>query len=218
MILNSGEKNPYFDLIRVAWPLIVSMLAHTIMATADIWYLAKLGQTELAGAGIAMTGTFTVLCFGIGFLGAVRILIAQAEGAGTLDAYANLPWIAVFCALIYGLCALCLAPHAEVFMDWLATPGQVSAFGAEYFRIRMYGALGVFVSVACFGWFDGQGRTKIGMRIMVTANVINIVLDPLLIFGIGPIAALGVKGAAWATVSAQWFQGLAALYLLVKTI
>ena len=192
------------------------MLAHTVMATADIWYLAKLGQTELAGAGIAMTGTFTVLCFGIGFLGAVRILIAQAEGAGTLDAHANLPWIAICCAVICGLGAFCLAPQAETVMDWLATPGQVSAFGAEYFRIRMYGALGVFVSIACFGWFDGQGQTKIGMRIMVTANFINILLDPILIFGMGPISALGVEGAAWATVCAQWFQGLAALYLLVK--
>ena len=149
------------------------MLAHTVMATADIWYLAKLGQTELAGAGIAMTGTFTVLCFGIGFLGAVRILIAQAEGAGTLDAYANLPWVAICCAVICGLGAFCLAPQAETVMDWLATPGQVSAFGAQYFRIRMYGALGVFVSIACFGWFDGQGRTKIGMRIMVTANFLT---------------------------------------------
>ena len=141
-----------------------------------------------------MTGTFTVLCFGIGFLGAVRIIIAQAEGAGTLDAYANLPWVAICCAVICGLGAFCLAPQAETVMDWLATPGQVSAFGAQYFRIRMYGALGVFFSIACFGWFDGQGQTKIGMRIMVTANFLNILLDPILIFGMGPISALGVEG------------------------
>ena len=133
MTLNPGEKNPYFDLIRVAWPLIVSMLAHTIMATADIWYLAKLGQTELAGAGIAMTGTFTVLCFGIGFLGAVRILIAQAEGAGTLDAYANLPWIAVFCALIYGLAPFALRLMLRSSWIGLRRPAKYPPSGPSIF-------------------------------------------------------------------------------------
>ena len=141
------------------------MLAHTVMATADIWYLAKLGQTELAGAGIAMTGTFTVLCFGIGFLGAVRILIAQAEGAGTLDAYANLPWVAICCAAICGLGAFCLAPQAETVMDWLATPGQVSAFGAEYFRIRMYGALGVLSASPALVGLMGKVKPRLACEL-----------------------------------------------------
>jgi multidrug resistance protein, MATE family len=200
----------------VAAPLIISMVAHTVMSLADVWFISRLGTAEVAGVGLAIVVNFSFVCFGLGLLGAVKVVVAQAVGAKDVIQAQEAPWVGLCVAAILGVLVLAVIPLTKPMMILLGSAGAVADFGADYFSTRLWGALAVYITLACFGWYDGHGKTKVGMRVMVFANVLNIVLDPILIFGWGPIAPLGVEGAALTTVIAQWLQAGIGLWLIFK--
>jgi putative MATE family efflux protein len=200
----------------VAAPLIVSMVAHTVMSLADVWFISRLGTAEVAGVGLAIVVNFSFVCFGLGLLGAVKVVVAQAVGAENDAQAREAPWVGLCVAIILGVLVLAVIPLTKPIMVLLGSAGAVADYGADYFSIRLWGALGVYITLACFGWYDGYGKTKVAMRVMVFANIFNIALDPILIFGWGPIPPLGVEGAALTTVIAQWLQAVMGLWLIFK--
>ncbi len=201
---------------RVAAPLIVSMVAHTVMSLADVWFISRLGTEEVAGVGLAIVVNFAFVCFGLGLLGGVKVVVAQSVGAQDFTRAKEAPWVGLCIAVILGVLVLGVLPLSKPIMVLLGSAGSVADHGSVYFSTRLWGALGVYITLACFGWYDGYGKTKVGMRVMVFANLFNIALDPVLIFGLGSIPALGVQGAALTTVIAQWLQAVIGLWLIVR--
>lgn len=195
---------------RLAWPVLVSMLSMSAMAVADTLFTGWLGTAELAGVGLATTVSFFVITPGRGILRGVKILTAQRTGAEDEVQAHRLLMQAVWLAIPMGLLLMVLAPFADGLFWLLGASDAVAVHAREYFAVRVLFAPVALLLWGIEGWFQGRGDMRTPMVSSLIGNGLNVVLDPVLIFGLGVVPALGVAGAAWATVLSQ---GLALAFL-----
>ncbi len=187
------------QVLDLAWPVIVSLLSYTLMAAADVVFVGQLGTAPLAGVGAGITLLFLSRGYAFGMLQGVRVVTAQRTGAEDHDAVPRLAWQAVWLGLGIGLLLTLAIPLAWPALGWMGTEGEVRAFGWQYLVIRLIAAPTDLAFFGLSAWFQGRGDTRTPMKANVTANLSNIGLDVLLVFGFGPVPALGVAGAAIAT-------------------
>ncbi len=196
----------------MAWPIVVSMLSYTAMGVADTLFVGWVGKTELAAVGIATTAIFLFNSFFMGSLHGVKVMSSQATGAGDAALAERSGWLGATLALPFGALVLAATVFAVPLFAALGGPAEVQALGREYFGIRALGVGLWYVTIALSDYYQGIGDTRTPMRVNLLANAVNIALDPMLIFGLGPFPAMGVGGAALATVIAQ---GLGMTYILI---
>lgn len=187
------------QVIDIAWPVMVSMLSYTAMSLVDTLYVGRLGTEALAAVGLAIPVVLLLVFFGQGVLRAVKVTVAQATGAEDHETARATAWQAIWAAVALSAVVLAGLPLLPVAMAWMGAGLAVTDLAVAYGAVRLLGTPGRYGYQALSGWFQGRGDTRTPMVAMVLANVINIVLDPILIFGWGPVPALGVGGAALAT-------------------
>ncbi|HCP46586.1 MAG TPA: hypothetical protein DIU15_11110 [Deltaproteobacteria bacterium] len=188
------------DVLSLGWPILVSMLSYTLMGLVDTLFVGRLGSAQLAAIGIAIPVVFLAQAFGIGLLQGVRVHIAQSAGAQDELRARRFAWQGLWIALLLGLVLAALATADARLFERLGATESVAGFAATYFGIRILGAPFALCMHAFRAFFEGRGDTRTTMVANVGANGLNILLDPLLIFGLGPFPALGIGGAALATV------------------
>lgn len=197
--------------MTLAWPVMVSMVSYSLMSAADAIFVGRLGTASLAAIGLAVTTTWLFLAMPMGLMRGLRVAAAQATGAGrTADADA-LGWQAIWLAGISGsVVALASFSGPWVFAMMGATP-EVAAHAQAYFAVRALAAPIALIEMGLTAWFEGRGDTVTPMRANVASNLLWILLDAILVPGLGPIPALGIAGAGWAGVISL---GVAAVWLL----
>ncbi|MFT4621687.1 MAG: MATE family multidrug resistance protein [Myxococcota bacterium] len=193
----------HLRVFTLAWPILVSMFSYSAMTVADTLFVSWLGTAALAAIGLAATLGLLATAFGNGLLGGVRVTVAQAVGARDEALARTLGWQGIWLALALGLPVALLARHGAPLFGWMGASPEVSTLAASYFTWRTLAAPAVFANTALGGWFQARGDTRTPMVAAVLGNVVNIALDPVLIFGLGPVAPMGIEGAAIATVTSQ---------------
>jgi len=190
------KDRPGRELLRLAWPITVSMVSFSTMTLASTAFVAHLGSDELAGVGLAGVVGFALVCFGIGLLRGAKTLVSQAVGADRRDRIPELVGAALGLAIALGTAAM-IAGHviAPLLVSLSASP-RAGGFAAQYLTIRSLGAPLVLVYAGLREARYGQGDSRAPMRASLAGNAVNIALDATLILGLG----LGVKGAAIATI------------------
>ncbi len=188
---------------HLAWPVMVTMLSHTAMSVADTLFVARLGTAQLAGTGVGATGSFVVLATGFGLAGGARVVVANATGAQDHARARVMAWQGLWIALALGLVGFALAPLAGPLARAFGGSPEVARFGADYLGVRIGGSVLALAALTLSSWFQGRGNTRTPMVANVFANLLNIALDPIFVFGWGPMPAFGVAGAAAATVLSQ---------------
>lgn len=196
----------------LSWPIVISMLSFTAMELADTLFVGWLGTAELAAVGLATTATFLINGFFMGTLQGVSVVASQASGSDNKERALQSASAGVLLAIPFGLAVVGLSLLDVWIFQALGGEAHVQAMAREYFGIRALGAGLWYVSLALCNYYQGVGDTRTPMKINILANAINIVLDPILIFGLGPIPAIGVQGAAIATVIAQGVGLVAVLW------
>lgn len=192
-------RRPIAELIRLAWPIAVSMISVSVMTLADTMFVGWLGAPSLAGVGLGGTAAFVVLCFPWGLMSGAKVLVSQAVGAGRRDEVGSYLGGALIWAVLIGIL---LAAGGMLFgshLGALASTLEAGSAAASYFSLRVVITPVFLVGVALRETRYGLGDSRSPMMASVIANVLNIVLDYVLIFPCG----LGVAGAALATVIAQ---------------
>jgi MATE family multidrug resistance protein len=196
------ENGSVKEVVRLAWPIVVSMLSYTAMGVTDTLFVGWVGKTELGAVGLATMAVFLVNAFALGVLEGVKVVSAQAAGAKDARTAEASAWQGTLLSLPLGAGVIALGLlHEPIFRLMGGTDG-VRALAGDYFIIRVFSAPFWYVTMALSNAFQGMGDTRTPMRINLLANGLNIVLDPVFIFGWGPVPAMGVKGAALATVLA----------------
>ncbi|MEZ4317415.1 MAG: MATE family efflux transporter [Myxococcota bacterium] len=206
------------QVLTLAWPILVSMLSYSAMTVADSIFVAQLGTAPLAALGLAATGVHLIASFPLGLLAGTRVRIAHATGAGDLPRAREVAWQGLWIALACALVAVGLFPLAGTFASLLGADGELAAHGTAYLEVRIAATPLVFLVFALQAWYQGRGDTRTPMVAVVLANVVNIGLDPVLIFGWGGLPELGVRGAALATAAALAVQSLVLVAPAVRAL
>jgi MATE family multidrug resistance protein len=189
-------ERPGRELLRLAWPITVSMVSFATMTLTSTAFVAHLGADELAGVGLAGVVGFSLVCFGIGLLRGAKTLVSQAVGAGRRDRIPELLGAAIGLAVALGAAATVAGQLIAPLLSALSASPRAGHFAAQYLAIRSLGATLVLLYAALREARYGQGDSRAPMRASLAGNAVNITLDTVLILGLG----WGVKGAAVATI------------------
>lgn len=208
-------------MLALAWPILVSMGSYSVMGLVDSLFVSQLGTSALAAVGLGTSALHLVTALWVGLLGGVRILVAQHVGAEDLPAARRVGWQGLWLALGAGLLVLGTVPFAGALLALVGAGPDLVVLGRDYVAVRLLSGPFVFLTFALQGWFQGRGDTRTPMRAVLAGNLLNIVLDPVLIHGLGGLPALGITGAGLATalawvVQAVWLGWRATLGLPVR--
>jgi putative MATE family efflux protein len=201
----------------LAVPMILELVMESAFAVVDIYFVSKLGSSAVATVGLTETYMFLLYSIGMGLAMAVTAIIARRTGEkNTEDAATSAVqsvFLAVFASLPFSLAGIFFAKDLLGFMgadQWSLDVGY------RYTQWMLGGNMVILLLFVINAIFRGAGDAAIAMRILWIANGINIVLCPVLIFGWGPIPALGIEGAAIATNIGRGVGVLSQLWILFK--
>ncbi|MCB5225953.1 MATE family efflux transporter [Alishewanella sp. 16-MA] len=192
---------------RLTWPVMGGMLTLMSFNLVDTFFISLLGTQQLAAISFTFPVTFTLISLAIGLSIGTSAIIAKALGAGQTDtaradSLAALWLSAILVSILALLGYLLLEP---LFFLLGATP-EIFAYIERYMLIWLAGSILLVTPMVGNAILRAAGDTKIPSLVMAGSGVINAILDPILIFGIGPIPAMGISGAAIATVI-SWLAG-----------
>lgn len=210
------ELNPNRTLLNLAIPVLFSMIAEPLTGLVDTAFVAKLGAEPLAALGIG-TMVFSSVFWVFGFLGVgTQTEVSHALGRDDRERASSLCWLAVKIAVVLGVVlAVPVYPALGKIAELMGGSGRVSGFAVDYMSYRLLGAPAVLVVLSCFGAMRGYQDMRSPLWIAVGMNLLNVILDWLLVFGIGPFPEMGVGGAAFASAVSQWLGAFWAV-LVVK--
>lgn len=186
---------PVPELVRLAWPIAVSMLSYSVMTLVSTLFVGRLGANALAGVGLGGIAAFGLIVFGFGLLRSVKVVVSQATGAGRRGDIPVYLAAGVALALALGLLGIGAGRGLAAFLPRLSASAEAGHLAAEYLWWRNLGAPFVLVAVALREARYGLGDSRSPLVSALGANLTNIALDALFILVLG----LGVRGAGAAT-------------------
>lgn len=199
------------EIFRLAVPALGALAADPLVTLVDTAFVGRIGAEELAALGVA--GALFAIAFTIfNFLAyGTTPLVASALGAADEERAAATTGAAVRLALIAGVGAtLAVVVLARPLLEIMGANPDVLDAALPYLRIRALALPAVLLIMVGHGVFRGHLDTRTPLVVTLAFNAVNIVLDPLFIFGFG----WGLPGAAWATLIAQWSGALVFVWLM----
>lgn len=198
--LNNPAPGGLAEVLKVAAPLLISMGSFTLMQFCNRMFLAWYSEASLQAAIPAGILSFTFICFFMELTSYGTTFVAQYHGANELARCARATGQSFLLALISWPVMLALMPLGLWFITTSRHPPEAVRLETIYFTVLMIGSAGPCLGAALGTFFSGRGDTVTTMRANILANILNIILDYILIFGKLGFPALGIKGAAIATV------------------
>ncbi|MBT8322229.1 MAG: MATE family efflux transporter, partial [Eudoraea sp.] len=199
---------------RLAAPVILGMLGHTFVAFADNVMVGQLGTAELAAVSLGNSFVFVAMSLGIGFSTAITPLVAEADGSGDKVAGKNALKHGLVLCTILGLVLFGIILLAKPLMQYMDQPEEVVQLAIPYLDIVAFSLVPLIMFQAFKQFSEGLSQTKYPMFATVLANVVNIILNYLLIFGAFGFPKLGIIGAAIGTLMARLIMLFFLWYLL----
>ncbi len=199
----------------LAVPMILEMAMESVFALVDIFFVAGLGTEAVAAVGLTEAVISLLYAVAIGLSMAVTAMVARRIGESNPEGAARVAgqaiWIGAAVSLLVALTGLY---YARRILEMMGADASVVEMGAIYTEIMLAGSFTIVFLFLNNAVFRGAGDASIAMRALVLANGINIILDPVLIYGWGPFPAMGVSGAAVATNIGRGVGVLYQLYYL----
>lgn len=199
------------EMLAIALPMMISHGCETVLIFTDRLFLSKLGPVQMsASLGGGLT-SFMMMTFFIGLIGYVTALVAQYFGAGRKDRCALALMQSILIALLAWPLILAARPLAYGLFAITGIAAEQLQPQKIYFDILLNGAILVLLRTCFSSFFSGIGRTRVIMIAALTAMIVNVIANYLLIFGKFGFPALGIRGAAYGTI----FSSLCALLVLL---
>ena len=191
-------------LLGLAWPMFVSTTLQNLQSVIGLFWVGRLGSDSVAA--LAMSGTILMMLFPVvmGLATGTIAIVSRSVGAGNPAEAAEAGGQSLIAALICGVIAGLAGWYwAGDICRWQGATGEVARLGTQYLEISFLGCFTVFILFIGNSILQASGNTVIPMYAMVLATVLNLILDPIFIFGLLGMPRMGVEGAALAMVLAQ---------------
>lgn len=204
-------------LVRMTLPMLAGMLTLMTFNLVDTFFVGMLGTEQLAALSFTFPVSFTLISLAIGLSIGTSAVIAKALGAGELSAARTDGQVALWLsAILVAILALAGYLLTEPMFTAMGASASVLAYIRQYMDIWFIGAVLLVLPMVGNAVLRAAGDTRTPSLIMAGSGLVNAILDPILIFGVGPIPALGIQGAAIATVISWLVGSILIIHLLVK--
>ncbi|MEM8895324.1 MAG: MATE family efflux transporter, partial [Bacteroidota bacterium] len=200
----------------LAYPVMLSQLGHVVVGVADSIMVGQLGTEELAAVSLGGAPFYVVMLFGIGVSYALTPLVAAADGGDQHPYIRSLLKHAVILDAIVGVLLFLLLYFGGPLVRYFDQEPEVVAIALPYLYIIGGSLIPVMIFQAFRQFAEGLSYTKQAMYISISANMLNILLNYLLIYGIWIFPELGVNGAAWATLISRVIMAGAMMAFVFK--
>lgn len=199
----------------LAVPMVLELVLESTFAVVDIFFVGQLGPSAVATVGLTESYLFLLYSIAMGLAMGITALVARRVGEGASEeasvTAAQALWIAVLASVPFAIAGIVWARELLALMGADAWTLQ---HGVGYMQWMLGGNVVILLLFVINAIFRGAGDAAIAMRVLWVANGLNILLDPLLIFGWGPVPAFGVEGAAIATTIGRGTGVLLQLWIL----
>ena len=202
--------------LRLSYPVILGMLGHTFVAFADNIMVGQLGTAELAAVSLGNSFVFIAMSLGIGFSTAITPLVAEADGAKDQAAGKSALKHGLVLCTVLGLSLFGLIQVSKPLMHHMEQPPEVVELAMPYLDLVAFSLVPLIIFQAFKQFSDGLSQTKYPMYTTIVANMINITLNYLLIFGSFGFPKLGIVGAAVGTLVSRVIMVAFIWYLLQR--
>ena len=203
------------NLLRLALPLAAGMILNALYNLVDAFWLGRWSREALAAPGVSMPFIFVVVSFAMGFGTAGTALVAQFTGAARYrEADRAAGQVLMMLSILVAVMATPMVLMTHHILRLFQVPAEMMPQAVIYMRIIMTGLPVTAFTIAYGAVLRALGDTITVVVIGVVSNLLNMVLDPLLIFGLGGLPPMGVSGAALATVISQVLAAIACYVLL----
>jgi len=211
----TGDLNRAILLLAV--PMVLEMVLESLFAVVDVFWVGRLGANAVATVGLTESMLSLVFSVGMGLSLSTTAMVARRIGEkdpeGAADAAVQAIVLGLIVSVAVGVPSFVFAPQL---LRWMGATPEIVAVGSGYTRTCLGGSFAVLLLFLNNAIFRGAGDAAIAMRLLWVSNIINLVLDPCLIFGWGPFPKMGVTGAALATLIGRSIGVMYQFYRLLK--
>ena len=200
-------------LIALSLPGIASTITTSLYNIVDTLWVARIGHEAIAALTISFPYQILFYAVGGGTGIGISALVSRHFGEKNVNATNQVAGQIFFLAAFWGLLFMLISVFfADRLLPLMGATPDIIEYSRVFFVIISYGAPLIILAIIMSSLIRGSGDAVKPMIIMVTGTVVNIILDPFLIFGIGPFPEMGVAGAAWSTFTAQGCAAALGLY------
>jgi len=203
--------------LLLATPMVLEMLMESLFAIVDVFWVTRLGANAIATVGLTESMLTLVFSVALGVSMSTTAMVARRIGekdpGGAATAAVQAIFLGIALAVLMGAPGAWFAPHL---LEWMGAPADLVATGHQYTSIVLGGSISVMLLFLNNAIFRGAGDASIAMRVLWVSNLINLLLDPCLIFGLGPFPRLGVTGAAVSTLTGRSLGVLYQWWILTR--
>ncbi|MCO6175469.1 MATE family efflux transporter [Flavobacterium sp. NRK F10] len=189
--------------LRLAYPIILGMLGHTVVGIVDNIMVGKLGPSELAAVSLGNSFIFIAMSLGIGFSTAITPLVAEADGKSDVKKGREAFHHGLYLCTILGVILFTIIYFSKPLIVYMKQPDHVVELAKPYLDIVAFSLIPLIMFQAYKQFADGMSQTKYSMWATILANITNISLNYLLIYGIWFFPKLGIVGAAVGTIASR---------------
>ena len=213
MVLSDYTKEFKYNW-QLAAPVILGMLGHTFVSFVDNIMVGQLGTAELAAVSLGNSFMFVAMSLGIGFSTAITPLIAEADSANNFNQGKLAFKHGLFLCTVLGIALFLLVLLLKPLMYFMKQPVEVVELAIPYLNLVAFSLIPLIVFQAFKQFSDGLSMTKYPMYATILANVANVLLNYVLIFGKFGCPELGIVGAAYGTLASRFIMLWYLWYLL----
>jgi len=202
--------------MQLAYPVIIGMVGHTLIGIVDNIMVGKLGSTELAAVSLGNSLIFIAMSIGIGFSTAITPIVAEADAENNHDKIRSNFHNGLLLCTILGVALFGLVVLAKPIMEVLHQPAEVIVLAKPYLTWVAFSLVPLIMYQGYKQFADGLSMTKYSMYAIIMANIVHVIINYLLIYGIWIFPKMGIIGAALGTVISRILMVIFMHYILMK--